>query len=339
MSLLEPRSDYRSLSLVDLLDAREQYQVHLMSKRNVVGTAVGLYLIRNDDPWPTADEPGGDTPDATRPPRTLGSSSVRPYSWPAVLVFVERWVGDDEFTGRYVPTDAVPKTLYLADGRTIPVCVVLVERAEIDVRDEQPTPSFPAGQLGGGFPLTVRTQEVVHQASVGCLVSDGHTLYALTNRHVSGRPGARIAAILRGAEREIGTSSDLQLTRRPFTDVYPELPGSHSHLTLDVGLVEVDDAGLDEQRVRSRTRRRDGEPHRAEHRGAPHRRARRRVRRRVRTTRGHDQGTVLPIPHRRRLGRRRRPVDRPAVRARSRRGPATPAPCGTWRRSTRTTTR
>ena len=37
---------YDKLSLRDLLDARDQYHVHLMKHPNVVATAVGLYRIR-----------------------------------------------------------------------------------------------------------------------------------------------------------------------------------------------------------------------------------------------------------------------------------------------------
>ena len=37
---------YRSLSVADLLEAREVYHAHLVNRPNVVGTAIGLYLIR-----------------------------------------------------------------------------------------------------------------------------------------------------------------------------------------------------------------------------------------------------------------------------------------------------
>ena len=43
------RTDYRALSLQDLLDAREQYQVHLANLETVLGTAVGRYRIRLND--------------------------------------------------------------------------------------------------------------------------------------------------------------------------------------------------------------------------------------------------------------------------------------------------
>jgi len=48
--------EYGQLSLTDLLRARDTYHFHLLNKPNVVGTAVGYYLIRNDESH--ADGPG-----------------------------------------------------------------------------------------------------------------------------------------------------------------------------------------------------------------------------------------------------------------------------------------
>ena len=42
--------DFRSLTVRDLLDARDQFHVHLANKANVFSTAIGLYLIRTSDP-------------------------------------------------------------------------------------------------------------------------------------------------------------------------------------------------------------------------------------------------------------------------------------------------
>ena len=52
-SPLASDKNFHSLSLADLLRARDLYHFHLMNKANVVGTAVGLYLIRATDPRPT----------------------------------------------------------------------------------------------------------------------------------------------------------------------------------------------------------------------------------------------------------------------------------------------
>ena len=52
MDVLGLDYDFAALSLKDLLEARDTYHYHLLSKANVVGTAVGYYLIRKDEAWP-----------------------------------------------------------------------------------------------------------------------------------------------------------------------------------------------------------------------------------------------------------------------------------------------
>ena len=156
-------------------------------------------------------------------------------------MFVDAWVAEDDFNGSLHPQDMVPKTLYLSDGRMIPVCVVKAEPASPEQASIAPW-VWPETPIGGGFPLLVKAQGIERTASVGCLVSDGHTIYALTNRHVCGAPGQPIYARLRGQEVEVGQASALQISRLPFTDVYPTFSGKHTYLNLDVGLVEVSDA-------------------------------------------------------------------------------------------------
>ena len=79
------------------------------------------------------------------------------------------------------------------------------------------------------------------RASVGCLVTDGHVVYALTNRHVCGRAGTPVSVETRGGTGVVGYASDLQLARLPFAQVYPAFPGGQTYATLDIGLVEVAD--------------------------------------------------------------------------------------------------
>src|SRR5262245_45583837 len=121
MDFLTSDFDFNMLSLEDLLFARDAFHPHLMHKANVVGTAVGRYLIRKTDPYPPRKVPR----ESKQLPRTLENSEVREYSWPCVIVFVSRWAQNDEFgAGRpYDATDFVPKTIYLPDGRRVPVCV------------------------------------------------------------------------------------------------------------------------------------------------------------------------------------------------------------------------
>jgi hypothetical protein len=243
MGVIESVPDFRSLSVRDLLAARELYHWQLANRPHVVGTAIGLYLIRRTDPWPDAAQRSVARRHGDKKPRTFANSEVRPYSWPCVLVFVDSWAREREFRagGQLHPEDFVPKTLYLPDGRMVPVCVVLVQPAE-PRPEPASSPLWPAGVAGGGFPLSVRSQDVDRRASAGCLVTDGHTLFVLTNRHVGGEAGQRISAQTRAGLAEIGTASEHQITRRPFTEVYSTFAGANTYLNVDVGLVELDDA-------------------------------------------------------------------------------------------------
>src|SRR5678815_5380802 len=93
--ILSTERNYRSLSIKDLLQARDLYHYHLLNKPNVVGTAVGLYLIRKDEPEPAEQvRRRGRKPKRRLGPkgeRTLGNSEVREYSWPCVHAFVREW--------------------------------------------------------------------------------------------------------------------------------------------------------------------------------------------------------------------------------------------------------
>jgi hypothetical protein len=118
----ELEAGFTHLSLTDLLAAREQYQVFLTRHPNVVATAVGRYLIRKPSVW----KPGKK---GTKPPRTLANSQIDPKtSWPCVLVFVEKWQSEKDLINSASPGAVVPKTLYLPDGRAVPVCIVEAKR-------------------------------------------------------------------------------------------------------------------------------------------------------------------------------------------------------------------
>ena len=180
--------DFASLSLKDLIEARDLYHFHLMSKANVIGTAIGLYLIRKEEAWPDA------IGESVRPkkkltfPRTFNNSEVRDYSWPCIIVLVRRWIDEEEFgrQGKPAPWDSVPKRLYLPDGRAVPVCVVYAPPIPTDETTPPIATYRPSDTLGGGLPVQVEVQHEAHRATIGCLVSDGHTLFALTARHVCG---------------------------------------------------------------------------------------------------------------------------------------------------------
>jgi hypothetical protein len=242
MSVLDLDYRFASLSVRDLLDARDAYHFHLLSKANVIGTAIGLYLIRKDELWPEKKGEGRAPREKKTYARTLSNSEARDYSWPCILVFVRKWAAKEQFNGQeYDPAEIVPRTLYLADGRAVPVCVV--EANEIPADDSDGVTKevgLPAFKFGGGFPLIVEVQGVERSATAGCLVTDGHLTYALTARHACGEKGTNVYSRLRGGAQQIGTSSTKQLTRLPFTEVYPDFQGRRSFVSLDVGLVQLD---------------------------------------------------------------------------------------------------
>lgn len=244
--VLRTKNNFRSLSVKDLLEARDNYHYHLLNKPNVVGTAIGLYLIRRAEKEPPARPIDGARTEAkpTKPKgeRTFANSEVRTYSWPCILVLVDQWEDDTAFAAgqRLEPQDMVPKTLYLPDGRMVPVCVVKVDRTTSD-SITMPDRRWPSTRFGPGMPIIVEHQGVERRATVGCLVTDGHTTYALTSRHASGAAGRAVRTIASGERVLIGTASDKQLTRLPFEKVYSEYISRRAFVNMDAGLVELDD--------------------------------------------------------------------------------------------------
>ena len=127
MDYLANQPRFNTLSLPDLLRARDQFHAHLLHKANVIGTGIGRYLIRKTDPYPGGRASCAYRSKAEKPPRTIENSEVRDYSWPAILVFVSKWVDEEEFgsANEFVLGDFVPRQIYLDDGRSVPVCTVL----------------------------------------------------------------------------------------------------------------------------------------------------------------------------------------------------------------------
>lgn len=226
--------DYSALSIKDLLDARDIYHFHLMNKKNVIGTAIGRYLVRDGDPENGRKVKNPD-------PRRFSNSSVKRYSWPSIIVIVEKWLDISEFRegGKANPGDLVPSTLFLPDGRAVPVCVVYAPPTQRRT-DSRPI-VWPNSTFGPGLPLGVTIQEQDRFATIGALVSDGHATFALTARHACGDNGVEVSAVLRDGPHKIGQSVGRQLTRLPFSEVYPAFVARQTYLGLDVGLVHLDD--------------------------------------------------------------------------------------------------
>ena len=237
-SVFPPKRNYGLLTLPDVLDARQHYHVHLAHLPNVVGTAVGRYLIHERD-WYATHEPG--VPRKTAKPagaRTLFNTVIKPWSWPCVLVFVNHWEPRDAFAKD--PDRMVPRALYLPDGRVVPTCTVLVEEEPVaSVPDYQL--SFANSFIGGGYLTYAQVQGQVHLGSIACLVSDGDLSYALTNRHVTGSAGRELFTTLSGKRRRIGVSDANQVGLIPFQRMYPGWRGDNVQLHVDAGLIRIDD--------------------------------------------------------------------------------------------------
>jgi len=227
-------SDFAHLSLKNLIDARELFHIHLMRHPNVVATAIGRYRIRKGDSWPNDKKKHHGTGE-----RRLDNSEVRPYSWPCILVFVSEWQDPKEFESR--PEALVPSTVFMPDGSKVPICVIEAPK-ESTTPIEAPNKIFhPLNNIGPGSPLIATVQGQKYLATIACLVSDGHKFYALTNRHVTGEEGEPVSAIVAQTEDRIGESAAKQLTRIPFSSLYPNFSVSDTFVNLDVGLVEIDD--------------------------------------------------------------------------------------------------
>ncbi len=245
MDVLSSKFNYNHLSVKDLVEARDLFHIHLINKKNVVATAIGRYRIRKTDPWPNQQGYSDSLkPSSKKPARTLLNSEVRDYSWPCLLVFVSEWTKPEELTKEGLD-DLVPRSVYLPDGRIVPICVIESAKSELtsDVVNDLNI-VFPSNYVGGGFPLLVSSQGVERIASIGCVVTDGNKYYAITNRHVLGRPGTPVYTRLKGATKRIGVSSDLQLGKTSFQASYQDWAGKNIMVNNDVGLVEIEDINL-----------------------------------------------------------------------------------------------
>ncbi|SHG83470.1 S1/P1 Nuclease [Chryseolinea serpens] len=237
--------NFNHLSVKDLVDARDMFHVHLINKRNVVATAIGRYLIRHSDidshgKFIDREKGQGSKMNSKqRDERTLSNSMVIDISWPCILVFVKHWETEEDLIKRGA-SDIVPKTIYMPDGRVVPICTVVapkvsLEKEKIDINKIR----FPEGLMGGGFPLLIQSQGITKVASAGCIVTDGHTYYALTNRHVAGEAGQEIKTLFGSKETCIGKSSGNSIGKIPFNDLYKGWESNNQLVSCDTGLIEI----------------------------------------------------------------------------------------------------
>ena len=227
-----PKPDFSSLGLRDVLEARDAYHIYLSSLQNVVGTAAGRYRIRIKDM--AAGAAGRGKSARKHDVRTLSNSITRPWSWPCVMVFVDRWE-----TAKKLGDQMVPRVLYLPDSRIIPTCVVQV------LPDPSPPPEIlgtsPASPLlGGGYPCLREHQGESKLGTFACLVYREGSYYALTNRHVAGGAGEEILAHVHGGYHRVGVTSGIGITKKPLREIFPAWPGEKTNCRLDAGLVLID---------------------------------------------------------------------------------------------------
>jgi hypothetical protein len=222
----------------DLIEARELYHVHLAHLTTVYATAIGLYRIRRNDKDAQQPIRGAEAAEqrGTLGPRTLANSVVRRWSWPCVLVFVEKWLTPEQLAA--AKGAVVPPFLYLPDGRVVPVCTI--EAGPFTgTRLPEAGHRFSSHRIGGGFPLVSRVQGTDHLGSVGCLLTDGAKYFALTSQHVAGEPGRKIYSLLDEEPFDVGVGAEQSLKRLPFAGMFPGFAGENTVCNLDAGLVEI----------------------------------------------------------------------------------------------------
>ena len=95
--------------------------------------------------------------------------------------------------------------------------------------------------IGGGYPVLTEDQGQQRIGSIGCLVSDGSYIYALTSRHSRGQPGDAGLHFRGGDRHQIATSHGRAEGKLNMRDVYPGWPGIRSLINIDAGLFRVDD--------------------------------------------------------------------------------------------------
>ncbi len=228
--------DVAALKIRDLLEARDTHHTLIANLPNVVGTAIGMFLIRRTDP-------DAKDPDATWKrkhkvgPRTLANTVIRQWSWPCVLVFVDDW--DSYQTLSAKPENIVPPWLYLSDGRRVPVCTVLAPPQQ-HPRYAANQLTFPTGLYGGGYPVLTAEQGAERIGTIACLATNGHDVFALTNRHVAGAAGTVAYTVERGERRRIGVASDRHAGKIALDELYPGWAGKRISVNVDAGLFRID---------------------------------------------------------------------------------------------------
>jgi len=228
-----------------LMEVRNAWHPALFKRYNVVATAIGFYRFRQED------APELTVRNAAAKPRTLRNSCVNNESWPCVLVFVKNWVPLDTFHSRQTlarsvspmtnPLQLVPALLEYGT-MAVPTCVISVNLDDDGLASIREPDYLGADNLfGGGSAVCTRVQQIDHYGTVACLATDRARLYALTAGHVCGHTKTPVYPLSRSAEEPIGTTGKC-VGHVPFSRLFPAYPFDENQSTLDVGLIDVDDA-------------------------------------------------------------------------------------------------
>jgi hypothetical protein len=235
-----PHRNFKTLTIPELLTAREAWHVPLSNMHSVIATAIGFYRFRKED-----KNALGSRIQVTEA-RTLDNSEVRAESYPCILVLVKEWHALKELQEDKLGESMqhiIPQLLYTSTGLVVPTCVIKVDIDDtIDQGISITELSYPDNLLGGGCPILTEVQGDLHFGTVGCVVTDGERLYALTARHVAGIPGQEVYSVARGNEENIGKTSYQQVQKIRFSELYGAWPASEARSNIDAGLVEINDA-------------------------------------------------------------------------------------------------
>ena len=105
--------------------------------------------------------------------------------------------------------------------------------------------------IGGGWPVIAETTKACsYAATIACLVSDGHTVYALTNRHVAGGEGEIAYSRLGGKQERIGQFGQTAYPHAVL-EALSGMGGRDTYVNLDVGLIEIDNLDQSTSEIRN----------------------------------------------------------------------------------------
>src|SRR5262249_35750046 len=103
------------------------------------------------------------------------------------------------------------------------------------------TLTFPSDLIGGGYPVLTEVQGRQHIGSLGCLVTNGESIFSLTNRHVAGELNRTAGTGGKGRRQKICAGARRGLGKLRFAGGYDGWPGERVLANLDAGLIRVED--------------------------------------------------------------------------------------------------